>query len=167
MSGHRQAAAALHALAVDDRRLIIGQLPASDQAILRNYLAELDALGFDSTGLDLGTRPAPPASVPDLAGASAAAMYGLLADEPASLVAEVLAAGPWRWAEGLLALCAPQRREAIRAAHVAPAPARTRFLLDALTARLVEPADAASPAGPHARPSRLAPLLRRVTAWRR
>ncbi|MTV41456.1 hypothetical protein [Duganella radicis] len=166
MSGHRQAAAALHGLLEEDRGLIIAQLPPSDQDTLRNYLAELDALGFDSTGLDLGIAPAPAA--PDLATASAATMYRLLEAEPASLVAQVLAARQWRWADGMLALCPQARREAIRAVPLRQAPARTRFVLEALAARLAEDAAAAGEAnGRKASASRLPSFLRRVAAWRR
>ena len=168
MSGHRQAAVALHALDDADRSLILDQLPAADQTTLRGYLAELAALGFESAAMDgmpQATQTIQSAS--DLASASAAAMFALLEHEPAALVAQVLAARQWNWHAGLLALCTPARREAIRAAQVAPAPARTRFLLESLGSRLADATTA--PAAPDLPRSAwpLAPLLRLVKSWQR
>ena len=162
MSGHRQAAVALHALGDDDRRLILDALPAADQDTLRGYLAELTSLGFEGGSGDAALMT-PPAPARDLSTATPAAMLALLEHEPAALVAQVLAAQPWRWSAGLLALCTPARRDAIRAAPVAAAPARTRFVLDALGERLAQaaPAPAKAPVSP------LSPLLRWVKSWRR
>lgn len=159
MSGHRQAAVALHALGDDDRRLILDALPAADQDTLRGYLAELTSLGFEGGSGDAALM----APAGELSTASPAAMLALLEHEPAALVAQVLAAQPWRWSAGLLALCTPARREAIRAARVVAAPARTRFVLASLGERLAEaaPASARVPASPWS------PLLRWVTSWRR
>ena len=136
MSGHRQAAAALHGLGEHDRDLILGQLPQADQGVLRSYLAELTALGFQSEAL--AAAPARAArGAPDLAAASPEQMYSLLEHEPVSLVAQVLALQEWRWAQGLLALYPAARRERLRAAgSAAPAPARERFLRAALVSRL-------------------------------
>lgn len=137
MSGHRQAAVALHGLVEADRRLILAQLPAPDQATLRGYLAELTELGFDGDAIAVDDMvPAGDAIPVELAQASPAMMLGLLAQEPAALVAQVLALEDWRWREGLLALLTPARRDAVLAAHVSPAPARDRFLRQSLTARL-------------------------------
>jgi hypothetical protein len=47
MNGHRQAAVALFGLASSDQERILAELPAQDQRILQDYLAELAALGFD------------------------------------------------------------------------------------------------------------------------
>ncbi|MES2352187.1 MAG: hypothetical protein V4641_31855 [Pseudomonadota bacterium] len=166
MSGHRQAAVALHALDDADRSLILDQLPAADQATLRGYLAELTALGFESAAMD-GAVPQAAGAAPDLATAPAAAMFALLEHEPAALVAQVLAARQWSWHAGLLALCTPARREAIRAAHVAPAPARTRFLLESLGSRLAAAATTPAAPGVSRAASPLAPLLRLVKSWQR
>jgi hypothetical protein len=144
MSGHRQAAVALHALAGADRELILEQLPAGDQAALRGYLDELSALGFESAGAraDMlalaAAAPTKAAKAVDLSAATAPTMFVLLQHEPATLVAQVLALQQWAWGAGLLALCAPARREAIEAARVVAAPARGRFLRAALDARLAE-----------------------------
>lgn len=160
MSGHRQAAVALHALADADRHLILEQLAPADQSKLRGYLDELRSLGFEPEHAAPAAAPAQPAG---LASASAAAMFGLLEHEPVELVAEVLAAQSWRWRGELLAMYHPARRAAILAAPAVSAPARTRFVLDALGARL-----AALPADGAARTlSPLAALFERLTSWRR
>ena len=49
MSGHRHAALALYRLGAADQDLILAELPDTDQARLRGYLAELAELGFDHT----------------------------------------------------------------------------------------------------------------------
>ncbi len=160
MSGHRRAALALHAVADEDRDLILAQLPAADQQRLRDYLAELAELGIegDCGGLDLPA--AAPAGAALLAGASAPAMFAVLEHEPAALVAQLLALRDWPWAQPLLALYPASRRDAIRSARVVPAPARDRFLLEALAATV------AAPAVP-VRASLLAPLRRLVAVWNR
>lgn len=162
MSGHRQAAVALHALGAEDRRLILDALPAAEQETLRGHLAELTSLGFESGGGDAGLM-APLALATDLSAASPAAMFALLEHEPAALVAQVLAERQWRWSAGLLSLCTPARREAIRTAQVAVAPARSQFVLASLAERLAN----ATPTGAMAPASPFAPLLRLVKSWRR
>ncbi|MYM32215.1 hypothetical protein GTP58_28160 [Duganella sp. CY15W] len=157
MSGHRQAAAALHGLDERDRSLILDQLPPADQATLRSYLDELSALGFEAAPL-AAIMPAPSA---ELATASALAIYSLLEHEPATLVAQVLAAQPWRWRDELLALCSPARRAAIGAVQVTAAPVLRRFLLESLRSRLAD----AAPVAPR-RVTPLTPLLRWVKSWR-
>lgn len=140
MSGHRQAAVALHALTDADRAAILTHLPAPDQAMLRDYLDELQALGFQSDGAGFGVPDATPAG---LALASASTLFSLLEHEPAVLVAEVLGLQEWAWKAELLALYPSARRELIRAAGAqAPAPARARFLREALEARLAGQAPA-------------------------
>ena len=56
MSGHRQAAIALHAVSAADRRLILAELPAADRVTLTVYLRELKELGFDGADADDGER---------------------------------------------------------------------------------------------------------------
>ncbi|OEZ96675.1 hypothetical protein [Duganella sp. HH101] len=166
MTGHRQAAVALHALADADRGLILEQLAPADQSLLRGYLDELTALGFEpdrSTPPPAPGAPGAPSRQAGLASASATAMFGLLEHEPVALVAEVLALQPWSWSAGLLALYHPARREAIAAVQTAPAPARALFVLESLTARL---AQAAVPAAAPAPSSPFETLWRRVTSWR-
>jgi hypothetical protein len=141
MSGHRQAAVALHGLAEEDRGLILAQLPPADQSTLRTYLAELTALGFESEGMAEVAQAGVGATgsvEPTLDRASAQTMFALLEHEPASLVAQVLALQTWAWSGALLALCTPARREAIRAVATPAAPARAQFLRAELVARLAD-----------------------------
>lgn len=165
MSGHRQAAVALHALAQEDRRLILAQLPESDQSTLNAYLDELKALGFDNVELAPALAPA----AVDLASAAPATVFALLEHEPAALVARVLAARPWHWRDAVLAMFTQVRREAIRTAAVAPAPARDRFVLEALDTLLAQdaPVSAQAQALRLRRSSWLSQLLTRMGAWRR
>ena len=166
MSGHRQAAVALHGLVEEDRQLILAQLPDADQSTLRGYLAELAELGFDSGGMATGVAEPvakPAAGAPELAHAAPATMLRLLENEPASLVAQVLALEQWRWSAGLLALSAPARRDAIQAAHAGVAPARARFLRQSLAARLEDMTPESAPA----QLSWLAAVIRWGSAWRR
>ena len=165
MSGHRQAAVALHALTDQDRDQILAQLPDADQAALRDHLAELHALGFQRDGLDLGlARAAGRARVrAELASAAPAQLFTLLEHEPAALVAQVLALQDWHWRADLLALFSPTRRELIKAAAgMAPAPARARFLREALSDKL----GALTPVAAIA-PTPLTALRRWVRSWRR
>jgi hypothetical protein len=151
MSGHRQAALALHALAGDDRHAILSQLPEADQAALHGYLKELAALGFEGGGW----QPSPASN--ELETASAAALFTVLEREPATLVAQVFRLQAWAWEPELLALYPPARREQIRAAaSLRPAPARAAFLRQALAKRLAEQA---SPG--------VAPLKKWWRVWRR
>lgn len=144
MSGHRQAAVALHALADADRAAILAELPDADQHTLRGYLAELDELGFDrdvmasaSTVPAAARAPAEPHA--RLHSASAQAMFSIFDGEPASLIAQFLNLRAWPWASDMLLLFPQSKRELIRAAraqHDVAAPARTRFLLDVIGNRL-------------------------------
>lgn len=151
MSGHRQAAVALHALTEADRAAILNDLPMPDQEMLRGYLEELQALGFESGGREFDALAETPAG---LEAASASALFSVLEHEPTMLVAQVLALQDWSWKAELLALFPSARRELIRAAGTGagvPAPARARFLRGALEAKLGRPAparaDGATPVG--------------------
>jgi hypothetical protein len=140
VSGHRQAAVALHALTEADRAAILTHLPVADQGMLRGYLEELQALGFQSDGRELDALAATPGG---LEAASASALFSVLEHEPIMLVAQVLALQDWCWKAELLALFPSARRELIRAAGAGvPAPARARFLRDALEAKLGRPVPA-------------------------
>lgn len=156
MSGHRRAAVALHGLAEADRSLILAELPHQDQQVLRDYINELDELGFDTAGAaDLPAQPAPAAAANEgpsdaLQGVSGAAVHAALAGEPASLVAQLLSIEAWRWRGDYLALQTSARRELLHAA--APtgtlAPARAAFLRGALAERLQRPDIAVATAAP-------------------
>lgn len=125
MSGHRRAAVALHGLQAFDRQAMLAELPIADQQILQGYLNELDALGF-SNGPDLLQQLPPsmtaipadgdsgePAAV--LRRASAAQLLDCLQEEPASLIARVLALDNWPWQEALLTQLAAPLRQRVRA----------------------------------------------------
>jgi len=174
MSGHRQAAVALHALAATDRSLVMAELPAADRATLQDYLAELDELGFVAAGsaavASALPRPGGRDVEPDpLRDASSPDLDRLLAGESAVLVAQLLSLQPWAWRGAYLALQTPARREQLRA--VAPdgavAPARAAFLEGAVRARLAA-ADAGPGAAvaPHA-PGSLRADGRRGAGWLR
>lgn len=144
MNGHRQAAVALHALADLDRADILAELPHADQQTLRSYLAELDELGFDREATAAASTVAPVAHAAGepyarLDAASAQTMFALFEREPATLIAQFLNLRAWPWAGAMLQLFPQSRRDLIRTAratHDLAAPARTRFLLDAIGNRL-------------------------------
>jgi hypothetical protein len=145
MTGHRQAAVALHALADTDRALVLAELPDNDQQILRGYLAELDELGFEASETAEAASTLPRAAdvfadVPAdaLADARAVDLHRVLEGEPASLVAQLLSIQPWQWRADYLALQTVTRREQLRnaAPDTAVAPMRAAFLVDGLRARL-------------------------------
>lgn len=167
MSGHRQAALALHGLSRNDQDKILAELPFDDQQRLRAYLAELTELGFDAPLQDavksgLFARTVPDTPRARLQAASASDMAALLAPEPAALAAQVLRLGDWPWtAEFLLLLPGPRRVQvqAAAAAVAAPAPERARFLLDAVAAKLAPPASGL--------PAPLSGLMNKVGAWMR
>lgn len=177
MSDHRRAAVALHALAEADRDLILAELPAADQTTLRGHLRELRELGF-AAGPEMGAA-AGKADDPDpLVNAGAAAMLAVFAHEPAALLGQFLSLRDWQWRAELLALLPPSRREQVRAAMAAavPAPARRRFLLEAVAQRLAEsaaPVGARPAFGPLARlgaPRKwplVESLLQRIALWTR
>jgi hypothetical protein len=180
MSGHRQAALALYPLGPADQDLILAELPDADQARLRGYLAELAELGFDdavpalSPAMTPAPAPAPSSSQAQRAPASAheqvraapaAAMAALFANEPAGLVAQVLASDTWPWHAELLALLEPTRRARVqraleerRAQGVAAACAAV--LVEAIGARLAA-------AGVQAPRSKVLQLFARARAWTR
>lgn len=176
MSGHRQAALALHTLSPRDQGLILAELPETDQDTLRTYLAELKELGFDGTTIEPDAiAPLPPIAVAPVAAgrvgerlraAGAERMLTIIGDEPASLIAAVLAIDSWPWAADFLDLLAPNKRSQVRSAldaGAAPAPARSAFLLDAVGAAIGRtPA-----ASPGVVGTRLTSLFSRVTAWAR
>jgi hypothetical protein len=174
MSGHRQAALALYPLGAADQDLILAELPDADHARLRGYLAELAELGFDGAANALPSTRAPlppqdqrvPASAHEqVRTAPAAAMAALLANEPAGLVAQLLAGDAWPWQAELLALLEPARRAQVQRALEArraqgPAPACVAALLEAIGARLAEHR-AAQPR------SKIVQLFARARAWKR
>lgn len=169
MSGHRQAAVALHGLTAADQDLILAELPAADQERLRVYLAELTELGFDVPAPQSAARlfsfapraPATPQS--RVRGAGADVMAELLAGEPAGLVAQLLHSDDWPWRAPFLALLPAARRAQVQIALDAgriAAPACTAFLVESLGAML-ERRPAPAPR------SGLSRLLTRARSWMR
>lgn len=159
MSGHRRAAVALHGLKAEDRQWMLAELPAADQQILQQYIDELDALGFSygpELAVDLAAKPitkpvkadepeniAPPGALQQLQKASAEQMLACLQDEPASLIARLIALHDWPWREALLTQMSALARQRVRTLLAdsvanAPAPMLDDFLLDAVAARLRE-----------------------------
>lgn len=170
MSGHRQAAIALHGIGAIDRKLILAELPAADRATLTAYLRELKELGFDGADVDEVLPSAPPpapaaTSLDRIAAARSDTMFAIFQHEPASLTAQFLALQDWPWAPAMLDLFPAIQRERIRAARPSfahEASARRRFVFDAVLAHV----DASiSEASPPRRVSRLALLLNTVRSW--
>ncbi|WP_300759393.1 hypothetical protein [Janthinobacterium sp.] len=172
MSGHRQAAIALHGVGATDRKLILAELSSSDRATLTAYLDELKDLGFDGADaaevLPSAPSPAPAATSLDrIAAAAPATMFAIFQQEPASLTAQFLALQDWPWAPAMLDLFPAMQRERIRAARPSlahEAPARRRFVFDAVLAQ-VEGSIHQAPSAQRA--SRLALLWHRVRSWTR
>lgn len=135
MNGHKQAAAALHGLSTADREMVLAELPAADQDILRGYLAELAELGFAAAPL----RAAMATPADQVRAADAATLYALLAQQPAGLVAQFLRIDAWPASAALLAQFPPPQRERITAlleqAGAVP-PALARALVEQLAGSL-------------------------------
>lgn len=159
MSGHRQAAVALHGLAEEDRELILAELPPADRATLQDYLRELNELGFEGGPAIASLAGDSPDRIAD---APASALAAVFEHEPASLLGQFLALRDWRWRDELLQMLPATRRAQVSAvaAQGAPAPARARYLLAAVERRLAQTA-APVPA------PRLSLVSRWVRAWTR
>jgi hypothetical protein len=168
MSGHRKAALALHAVSPDDRQAILRELPEEDQRLLRSYLEELEALGFDALAVEdaLSARPATgPQAV--IGAADPGTMASVLAAEPVSLIAALMRLESWPWAEDYLRGLPPARRlcvASLLAAPAAAAPARDALLLEQVAGAVRSAGSAADEPAP---PSFVSSLVRRVTAWTR
>lgn len=167
VSGHRQAALALHALAPEDCNFILADLPQADQRILRGYLGELAELGFDAVTVDavLADR-AEPTRRDLIDGADANHVLRVLGNEPASLMLALLSAGPWQWEMALLSRLPGHVRvriETERRAASSPATARDAFVIHAVADALK-----ASGAAKHLEPSTRVPRLQKwIKSWRR
>ncbi|NEX63026.1 hypothetical protein [Noviherbaspirillum galbum] len=149
MQGYRQAAAALHGYAESDREWLLGAFPEHDRAILRDYLGELDALGF-VPGQEARTARQPATPIQDSAleqirRASADEIHASLAKEPCALIGDVLMLASWPWkAEFLERLSGARRNAVLRHASEKRnvAPSRQSFLLT-LLAKTLQDRDAA------------------------
>lgn len=183
MSGHRQAAVALHAVGKADQEAVLAELPAADQDILRTYLAELSELGFDAevaqaaaVGMPAVSSPAvngkPLAAREQLRLADALSMYEVLNHEPASLIAQLLSLETWPWAADFLDQFAPARRALIVDAFDSGstlATARVQFLLDTISSAALRAQQARQVVSKPvvSKPSPFAALKKMVATWTR
>ncbi|MFZ6646134.1 hypothetical protein ACO0LO_10485 [Undibacterium sp. TJN25] len=148
MSGHRQAAVALHGLSRQDKDWILNELPSGDRELLQQYLDELEELGFsneDASGYDFAEQLAFTApkgalsAIEHLRTASSMQMFQILEGEPASLIGRVLAIEGWNWADACVGMFSSVRQEQIRLAKSQRSEiplAQKDFLLNTLGARL-------------------------------
>lgn len=144
----RHAALLLHTVSDDDRAWLLSRMDGAERARLQGLVDELRTIGIppapellDELGPIATVRSgAAPAGRGGLQHADAAALAGVLAAEPAELIARVIALGPWPWTGALLArLGALQRQQVMdRVAALARAPERAPSALDARLLGLVE-----------------------------
>lgn len=181
----RRAALLLHAMAPADRAWMLAQLPEGARIRLQALLRELVALGIphDAALLRQVAATRAPAEEPILdvprgdpgsdvpfatvAGADAARLAAVLRDEPADLVATLLAVRDWTWRDAFLRQLGPLRARqvteclAARRGDARLGKAGERALLAAVVRRLRDvPPDAAHravvgirPDAPSAKPS--------------
>jgi hypothetical protein len=153
---HRESALLLHGLSQADQRWILSQLDPANARVLRTHLRELRDLGIPAdpalapSGAPTRAPQGSGADAARLERASAASLQLALADEPAWLVAQLLALRAWPWRKAFLDGSSPERRAAIEAAGTSPLPPRAEAALLAavgrsLVAQLAPPA-AAGPA---------------------
>lgn len=167
MKGYRQAAVTLHGMHADDRAWLLGELDQGQRATLEGLIGELDELGFpaqlDLVARDIGDQAAPAQGPREqLARAPVDDVAAALEREPVRLVAQLLNAYDWPWADSLLASLPAPRRSAVRAAleDVSAAPARDRFVIEQLAARLARQAPQAG-----AGPAQGTSIVERMRRW--
>lgn len=150
----RHAALVLHSATDADRSWLMAQLPAPHRARVQPLLAELQRLGVprDPTLVRAALQPSSPpmgarprTATDRLAAAAPGELARLLAEEPATLAAQVLAMLPNDARAGVLRQFATGRRALVArlVPEVATGPATTtelgRTLLEEVTARLPAP----------------------------
>lgn len=183
MSGHRKAALALHALAVEDRDLILAGLPVADAQRLRKLQAELDELGFVPEVTQLALPPAfeelaasnradeQSAAQPIalVAAASPDQISAILEHEPASLIGLLLSIERWPWERAFLSGLSGEKRVNVEACRsvAGEAPARRTYVLDSVAAALRARADLAHQPASSPRPRRWYGWLKGVRSWQR
>lgn len=142
-AGARRAALLLHALAPVDRDWMLAQLSAPQRATLEPLLTDLEILGippdpelFREVLQAPATAPAAPAS---LAQADPRILADVLKDEPVGLTVQLLACGPWPWAEALRGHLGPALRRQVEACQcqvATPGPILRELLLAGVAERL-------------------------------
>ncbi|WP_433693401.1 hypothetical protein [Herbaspirillum seropedicae] len=124
-SGTRRAALLLHTLPLRERQPLLNSFTEEQRRSLQELLKELESLGIphDRALLDqtLATlQIVPSTGVPQhdriwlqaIARDQVVQLAQILMDEPAELIARLLAAGPWHWSGDLMAtLELPKRRQ--------------------------------------------------------
>jgi hypothetical protein len=141
MPAHRQSALLLHGLSAADRRWVLARVDPADAAVLRAHLRELRELGIPADpALAPTAAPAPSGADPHTAIVARASNAGLqlaLGDEPAWVVAQVLALRDWPWRAAFLDGLTEERRTAVtRATPTGLAPHAEAALLAAIATRL-------------------------------
>lgn len=118
----RRAALTLHALPAPDREWVLRRLDPHQQRLLGDQLRELQALGIvadDRLVRDALTQApseeATPAWKEMLRAADAERVHALIQNEPAALVARLLALGPWPWEADLMERLGPAGRAHVSA----------------------------------------------------
>ena len=117
----KRAALALHALSLEDREWALGRLEHNERALLRDYLAELEDLGFPSDALEfaLEEHAEEPAAGVDpvveiIDSAAPHLVHRIMRDEQLSTLALVMDYYPWRWRDRVLRLLGRPKSNAIR-----------------------------------------------------
>ncbi len=124
LAGPRKAALLLHAMASETRLWLLSQLPEAQAETLRGLLAELSELGIpaDETLLrevlaDPDNATAAPSTDAQLAvieQAGPGTLWLALRDEPAGLVARLLALFDLRWEQAFLDQLGPSKRHQVQ-----------------------------------------------------
>ena len=140
----RRAALTLHALPEADREWVLHRLDVGQQQLVNEQLLELKSLGVVADeslvrqALAQGAeREATLGWRKTLGLCDADRVFTLLQGEPATLIARVLAQGPWAWEAALLEQLGPSRRALVLAQRdrVRPSAALDQCLLDELARR--------------------------------
>jgi hypothetical protein len=171
----RRAALTLHALPAADREWVLCRLDPGQQRLLGDQLRELQALGVvaddrlvkEALMQAAGEEAASPAKEL-LRSVDAECVHGLVQNEPAALVARLLALGPWPWEADLMQRFGSTRRSQVLARRMSVQ--RCASLDDNLLSELARRIGGATPkqraSGDAAAPPQPRPWLRRMRTQR-
>lgn len=136
MTSMHDAAAMLFVLHDEDREWIMSKLPEGHRATVEQQLADLSELGFVrgnvamdplGDGDDIGAVPptVPQDELATLKSASCEAVWRVVASEPDALIARLIRAQPWPWANDLMCRMSAEKREQLQrmGGQLPPAPA--------------------------------------------